>query len=75
MRIQKRTMGWLPRASLYDETQARQNKQRAAHKAFISSQANLAGTVSAINADYTFGTGQLVSNVALSRIRGGDRVA
>jgi len=75
MRIQKRTMGWLPRASLYNEAQSRQAKQKAAHQAFLSTQSGLADRIGAINSDFASAQTQLVSNVAVARIKSKGKTA
>jgi hypothetical protein len=68
MQIEKRTLNWLPRASLYDEAQAKRAKQKAAHEEFLSSQASLANTIGSIQSDYTIGAGQLVGDIAAARL-------
>jgi hypothetical protein len=70
MQIQKRTLNWLPRPSLYAEASAKLAKQKAAHQSFLSSQSNLASTVGSImNTQMTEQT-NIVSKVALARIQG-----
>jgi hypothetical protein len=68
MQIQKRTLNWLPRPSLYNEAQALREKQKAAHQEFLSSQSNLANTIGSIQSDYSAGLGKLVGNIAAARI-------
>lgn len=70
MQIQKRTMGWLPRASLYNEQAAKAAKQRASHDTFLSNQSSLQNSVSGIMSSNTQGTTDLVSKIALARIQG-----
>ncbi|RYE07596.1 MAG: hypothetical protein EOP22_17090 [Hyphomicrobiales bacterium] len=69
MQIQKRTLGWLPKPSLYNEQAAKAAKQRASHKAFLGSQSNLQGSVSDIMNTKAVETTNLVSKVALARIQ------
>lgn len=68
MRIEKRTMGWLPRASLYDEAQAKRANQKAAHQEFLSSQSSLANTIGSIQSDYAIGAGNLIADIAATRL-------
>lgn len=68
MRIEKRTMNWLPKTSLYHEQAARRSKQRAQNQAFLANQSSLAGTVGSIMQNYTAETTNIVSKVALARM-------
>ncbi|HWA18028.1 MAG TPA: hypothetical protein VG757_03465 [Devosia sp.] len=68
MRIEKRTMNWLPRPSLYEDMQAKRAKQKAAHEEFLSSQSNLANTIGSIQSDFTIGQGTLVADIAATRL-------
>lgn len=68
MRIEKRTMNWLPKPSLYNEQAARRAKQKQAHQSFLSNQVNLASTIGGIMNAYTQGTTEIVSNITLARL-------
>lgn len=68
MQIQKRTMNWLPKASLYNEQAAKRAKQKAGHQAFLSGQTNLASTIGGIMTTNVQETTNLVSNIALKRL-------
>lgn len=68
MRIEKRTMNWLPKPSLYHEQAAKRAKQKAAHQNFLNSQTNLASTVGSIMNTSMQGTTEIVSNIALARM-------
>lgn len=69
MQIQKRTLNWLPKASLYNEQTAMRAKQKAAHQEFLSTQSSLSSTVSGIMTSNMQGTTDLVSNIALARLK------
>jgi hypothetical protein len=69
MQIQKRTMNWLPRAALYDEQAAKRAKQKAAHQEFLSTQSNLSSTIGGIMTSNTQGVTEIVSNIALARLK------
>jgi hypothetical protein len=69
MQIQKRTMNWLPRASLYNEQAAKRAKQSAAHQEFLSRQSNLSSTIGGIMTSNTQGVTEIVSNIALARLK------
>jgi hypothetical protein len=68
MKIQKRTLGWLPKPSLYNEMAAKRAKQKANHQAFINSTSGLTGIVSGIMANKTAEMTNIVATVALARI-------
>lgn len=68
MIIQKRTLGWLPRPSLYNEQAAQRAKQRASHQDFISSQSSLTSSIGNIMNANTTETTNLVSKIALARL-------
>ena len=69
MQIQKRTMNWLPRASLYNEQAYKREKQKAAHQAFLASQSSLTSTIGSIMTANTQATTDIVSNIALARLK------
>ena len=68
MIIQKRTLGWLPKPSLYNEMAAKRAKQKAAHQAFLSSTSNLTTTVSGIMTNQVVEMGNIVANVVKARL-------
>ena len=68
MRIEKRTMNWLPKPSLYQEAAAKRAKQKAAHQEFINNTSSLASTVANINTTFVQETTNIVANAALARI-------
>lgn len=70
MQIQKRTMNWMPRASLYNEQQAKREKQRANHEEFLSNQSSLTSTIGNIMNTNMTETTNIVSKIALARIQG-----
>ena len=69
MQIQKRTMNWLPRASLYNEQAAKREKQKAVHQQFLASQSSLTSTIGSIMTANTQATTDIVSNIALARLK------
>jgi hypothetical protein len=68
MQIQKRSMYWLPRPSLYNEQAAKRAKQQANHQAFLDSTSSLTSTVSSIMTNQMTETTNIVSRVALARM-------
>jgi hypothetical protein len=68
MLVQKRTMNWLPKPSLYSEMAAKRAKQKAAHQAFISSTSSLTTTVSNLLNNQTTEMGNIISNVVKARL-------
>ncbi len=71
MQIQKRTMNWLPRASLYDEAELARLKRRAQAQSDLASSAN---NNAALIAGGTSNVGELINltlRIAAARIQGG----
>jgi hypothetical protein len=68
MQIQKRSLNWLPRPSLYNEQSYKRAKQAASHKAFLSSQDSLANSISGIMSNNTTESGNLVAKIAAARL-------
>jgi hypothetical protein len=68
MQVQKRTMNWLPRESMYDEAVASRQKRREQNEAFLQTQTNLASTIGSIQQGLISGTGEITSNIAATRL-------
>ncbi|WP_055045253.1 hypothetical protein [Devosia sp. A16] len=71
MQIQKRTMNWLPRASLYAEAEAARQKRRAQAQSDL---ANSANTNAALISGGTSNVGESINltlRIAAARIQGG----
>lgn len=68
MRIQKRTMNWLPKPSLYNEAAAKRAKMKASHQSYLSSLSGVADTISNIQINQSVEMGNIVSKVAMARI-------
>lgn len=68
MQIQKRTMNWLPKPSLYQEQAAKQAKRRASNQAFMSSQSGLANAIGGIMSANSQEQSNIVSRVAMERL-------
>lgn len=71
MQIQKRTMNWLPRASLYDEAEAARLKRRAQAQSDLASSAN---NNAALISGGTANVGESINltlRIAAARIQGG----
>ena len=71
MQIQKRTMNWLPRASLYDEAETARLKRRAQAQSDISTAAY---NNSALISGGTSNVGESINltlRIAAARIQGG----
>jgi hypothetical protein len=68
MQIQKRTMSWLPRPSLYNEAEAARLKRKSMQQEFLSSQTSFAGAISATQSSFATEQGVLVGNIAASRL-------
>ena len=68
MQVQKRTMNWLPRQSMYDETVAQRAKRKEQAEEFISKQTNIASSIGSIQQGLISGTGEITSNIAATRL-------
>lgn len=74
MQIEKRTMNWLPRASLYDEAEAARLKRKANAQAYLSTQSSYAGAFSSLNTAAAGGAVDLAMSIAVARVRAGTKV-
>ena len=68
MNIQKRTLGWLPKPSLYNEMAYKRAKQKANHQAFLSSTSSLTSVVSNINTNQVTEMVNITSKIAYARL-------
>ncbi len=68
MRIEKRTMNWLPKPSLYHEQAVKRARQRAAHQTFMSTNSTLATTMSSIMTNHMVETGNIIAKVVKARL-------
>jgi hypothetical protein len=68
MRIEKRTMNWLPKPSLYHEQATKRAKQRAANQTFMNNQSGLANAIGGIMTANSQEQSNIVSRIAMSRL-------
>ncbi|MEQ1771471.1 MAG: hypothetical protein ABL879_16710 [Devosia sp.] len=68
MQIQKRTMGWLPRPSLYNEAEAARLKNKSMHQDFLSTQSSFASSIGSIQSNFSTEQGVLIGNMAAKRL-------
>ncbi len=68
MIIAKRTLGWLPKASLYNEQAMARAKMKSNHSDFLSKTSSFFDSYSSIQGDALVQTGQLISKIAVARI-------
>lgn len=68
MQIQKRTMNWLPKTSLYHESTARRARLKSQSQTFLANQSNLAGTIGNIMTNNMTETTNIVSRIAMQRL-------
>lgn len=71
MQIQKRTMNWLPRASLFDEAEAARLKRRAQAQSDIASAASNNGALISGGTSAVGESINLTLRIAAARIQGG----
>ncbi len=71
MQIQKRTMNWLPRASLYDEAEAARVKRKAQAQSDIASAASNNGALISGGTSAVGESINLTLRIAAARIQGG----
>lgn len=74
MRIEKRTMNWLPRASLYDEAETARLKRKAYAQDYLSQQSNNASVFSSLNTSAAGSAVDLTMSIAVARVRAGVNV-
>jgi hypothetical protein len=68
MRIEKRTLGWLPKPSRYQEAVASRAKFRESNNTFMATSGSLLGTVSNINLNQVTEAANITARVAKARI-------
>ncbi|MEQ1900378.1 MAG: hypothetical protein ABL866_06560 [Devosia sp.] len=69
MYIQKRTMNWLPKASLFQQAEAARLKRKSMQDAFLSNQDSFATSFGNAQQSMIQGTNDLITKIALSRIQ------
>jgi hypothetical protein len=67
--IEKRTMGWLPKASTYDYQQSLNAKRKAIAQAALSSTSALASGVFSVSTSVAQGMSEIAANAAMARIK------
>jgi hypothetical protein len=68
VKIEKRTMNWLPRQSMHDEAVERRQKRKEQAEQFIATQSAIATTIGSIQQGLVSGTGEITSNLAAARL-------
>lgn len=71
MQIQKRTMNWLPRPSLFNEAEAARLKRKANSEAYLAQQSSNASAFTTLNASSAGGAVDLTMSIAIARVRSG----
>lgn len=71
MQIAKRSMNWLPRASLYDEAETARLKRRANSEAYLAQQSSNASAFSSLSTVSSGGAVDLAMSIAVARVRSG----
>ena len=71
MRIEKRTMNWLPRASLHEEAEAARLKRRENAQAYLARQERNAYALSSLGPAATASASALTMGIAVGRIKAG----
>jgi hypothetical protein len=71
MQIQKRTMNWLPRASLYEEAEAARVKRKANAQAYLAQQSSNASAFTSLTTSSAGSAVDLTMNIAIARVRSG----
>lgn len=71
MQIQKRTLNWLPRASLYQEAEANRLKRKANSQDVMNSSSNLNSTLIGNNTSISGEAVNLTLRIAAARIQTG----
>jgi len=71
MQITKRTMNWLPRASLYNEAEAARLKRKANAQAYLEQQSSNASAFTSLNTASAGSAVELTMSIAIARVRSG----
>lgn len=71
MRIEKRTMNWLPRPSLYNEAEAARLKRKINAQSSIEQQSRNAGMLTSLNTSAAANAVDLTMSIAVARVRAG----
>lgn len=71
MIVEKRSMNWLPRASMYDEMEAAREKRRANIKADLASAANINASLISGGTALTGESINLTLRIAAARLQNG----
>jgi hypothetical protein len=70
MRIEKRTMGWLPKSSTWDYQQRINKWQHARAKTYLAETSATASAFAAVRYNLASGQAELAAKAALSRVVG-----
>ena len=68
MIVQKKTMSWLPRPSVYNEVANANAKRKASNETFMSNQTTVAESFTSIQTNFTTESGNIASRVAAARL-------
>lgn len=74
MRIEKRSMNWLPRPSLYNEAEAARLKRKASARAYLEQQSQNASVFNSLNTSSAGGVVDLTMSIAVARVKAGVNV-
>lgn len=69
MRIEKRSLNWMPRASAWDTAQAQRAKSKEANSTFLSQQSALASTFQSSRDNMTMGIAEISGKIAAARVQ------
>jgi hypothetical protein len=69
MRIEKRTLNWFPRASLYDEAETARLKRKESAQSYLSQQSSNASLLSSITSSSASGNVELTMKIAVARVQ------
>ena len=66
--VVKRSLNWMPRPSMYDETVDRRAKRKEQAEAFIANQSAIASSIGSIQSSLVSGSTEITSNIAAARL-------
>ena len=69
MQVAKRSMNWMPRASMYNEMAALKAKRQTMNSAYVSNTANQASAFSSISTSLSSGLAELTAKVTAIRVQ------
>lgn len=69
MKVEKRSLNWLPRQSVWNESRAQAEKRRAAHSTFLDQQSSAANAFQSTRDNLAMGAAENSGQAAAARVK------